>query len=123
MEFVFEDAHDEEWAPPPTQPRATLRLLRVVNRSVKRYKSGLCCRKTGNWERLRKGTFTAAHRTLPFGTRLRVTKLDNNRIVIVRINDRGPFRYHWVIDLAHAAARELRMIRAGEVPMRLEILP
>ena len=70
-----------------------------------------------------KATFTSAHRTLPFGTRVRVTNLDNNRSVVVRINDRGPFRYHRVIDLAHGAASELRMMRAGEVPVRLEILP
>ena len=54
---------------------------------------------------------------------MRVTNLDNNRSVVVRINDRGPFRYHRVIDLAHGAASELRMMRAGEVPVRLEILP
>ena len=122
-EFVVEDAHDEEWAPPPHQPRATPRLLRTVNGTASWYGPGFYGRQTASGERLRKGTFTAAHRTLPFGTRVRVTNLDNNRSVVVRINDRGPFRYHRVIDLAHGAASELRMMRAGEVPARLEILP
>ena len=56
-------------------------------------------------------------------TRVRVTNLENGRTVVVRINDRGPFRAHRVIDLAHGAARELRMMRTGEIPVRLEILP
>src|SRR5262249_18327793 len=53
---------------------------------------------------------TAAHRTLPFGTRLRVTNMDNGRRAIVRVNDRGPFVEGRVIDLSLGAARELRMI-------------
>ena len=122
-EFAVQDVHDEEWAPPPKQPRATPRLLRVVNGAASWYGPGFYGRQTASGERLRKGTFTAAHRTLPFGTRVRVTNLDNNRSVVVRINDRGPFRYHRVIDLAHGAARELRMMRAGAIPVRLEILP
>ena len=95
----------------------------MVNGAASWYGPGFYVRQTASGERLRKGTFTAAHRTLPFGTRVRVTNLDNNRSVVVRINDRGPFRYHRVIDLAHGAARELRMMRAGEIPVRLEILP
>ena len=122
-EFAVEDVHHEEWAPPPQQPRATPRLLRVVNGAASWYGPGFYVRQTASGERLRKGTFTAAHRTLPFGTRVRVTNLDNNRSVVVRINDRGPFRYHRVIDLAHGAASELRMMQAGEIPVRLEILP
>ena len=122
-EFAIEDVHHKDWAPPTKQPRATPRLLRVVNGAASWYGPGFYGRQTASGERLRKGTFTAAHRTLPFGTRVRVTNLDNNRSVVVRINDRGPFRYHRVIDLAHGAARELRMMRAGEIPVRLEILP
>src|SRR5262249_60272087 len=66
---------------------------------------------------------TAAHRTLPFGTRLRVTNMDNGRRAIVRVNDRGPFVEGRVIDLSLGAARELRMIGSGVGPVRLEILP
>jgi rare lipoprotein A len=65
---------------------------------------------------------TAAHRTLPFGTRLRVTNLRNGRSVAVIITDRGPFVRQRVLDLSYAAARELGMIAPGTVPVRLEIL-
>jgi rare lipoprotein A len=51
-----------------------------------------------------------------------VTNLSNGRSVVVRINDRGPHRRHRVIDLAHGAASELRMMQAGEVPVRLEVI-
>ena len=67
-------------------------------------------------------TLTAAHRTLPFGTRVRVTNLEAGKTVVVRINDRGPFRRHRVIDLAHGAATVLQMKQAGEVPVAMEIL-
>ena len=99
------------------------RLLQVVNGAASWYGPGFYGRQTASGERLRKGTFTAAHRTLPFGTRVRVTNLENGRTVVVRINDRGPFRAHRVIDLAHGAASELKMMRSGEVPVRLEVLP
>ena len=65
---------------------------------------------------------TAAHRTLPFGTRVRVTNLHNDRSVVVRVNDRGPFVAGRVIDLSPAAARRIDMIHAGVVPVRLEVL-
>lgn len=66
---------------------------------------------------------TAAHRTLPFGTTVRVTRLSNGRSVEVRINDRGPFGDNRrVIDLSWAAAKELRMLREGVVPVRVEVL-
>src|SRR4051812_41761116 len=65
---------------------------------------------------------TAAHRTLPFGTLVRVTDLDNGRSVTVRINDRGPFIDGRVIDLSLAAAEQLDMVEAGIVPVKLEVL-
>ena len=63
--------------------------------------------RTANGERAQPGGFTAAHRTLPFGTRVRVTNKSNGRSVVVRINDRGPFVRGRVIDLTPAAARAL----------------
>jgi rare lipoprotein A len=63
---------------------------------------------------------TAAHRTLPFGTLVRVTNLANDRTVVVRINDRGPFVAGRVIDLSRAAARELDMLVSGTARVRLE---
>jgi len=65
---------------------------------------------------------TAAHRTLPFGTWVRVHDLDNQKSVDVRINDRGPFVDGRIIDLSHAAARAIDMIGPGTARVRLEIL-
>ena len=112
---------------PPPSPVATKtakpsKLIQVVQGAASWYGPGFYGRTTANGERFRKGTLTAAHRTLPFGTRVRVTNLSNGRSVVVRINDRGPFKYHRVIDLAHGAASQLKMMQAGEVPVKLEIL-
>ncbi|WP_051410927.1 septal ring lytic transglycosylase RlpA family protein [Synechococcus sp. CC9616] len=101
---------------------AQSRLIQVVNGQASWYGPGFYGRRTASGETLRRGTFTAAHRTLPFGTLVRVTNLSNGRSVVVRINDRGPHRRHRVIDLAHGAASELRMMQAGEVPVRLEVI-
>jgi rare lipoprotein A len=65
---------------------------------------------------------TAAHRTLPLGTRVRVTNLTNKRSVIVTITDRGPSVEGRVIDLSYAAAKRLDLISAGTAPVRLEVL-
>jgi rare lipoprotein A len=65
---------------------------------------------------------TAAHRTLPFNTWVRVQDLDNDRAVEVRINDRGPFVDGRVIDLSHAAARALQMIGPGTARVRLQVI-
>ena len=64
--------------------------------------------------------FTAAHRTLPFGTQVRVTNLRNGRSVVVRINDRGPFGRGRIIDVSRAAARELDMIGSGIAKVRVD---
>jgi rare lipoprotein A len=78
-------------------------------------------RGTASGERFNKNAFTAAHRKLRFGTRVRVTNKRNGRTVEVRINDRGPFG-RAVIDLSEAAARQLNMLEAGVVPVRIEVL-
>jgi rare lipoprotein A len=64
---------------------------------------------------------TAAHRTLPFGTRVRVTNLENGRSVVVRINDRGPYGKGRVIDLSLRAARRLDFVEKGVTRVRLEV--
>jgi rare lipoprotein A len=66
---------------------------------------------------------TAAHRTLPFGTRAVVTNLDNNRSVVVTITDRGPQKPDRIIDLSFNAAQELMMLPAGVTKVRVEVLP
>jgi len=65
---------------------------------------------------------TAAHRTLPLGTRVRVINLRNGRSVEVRITDRGPFVRGRIIDLSYAAARRLDMVKAGVVPVRVRVI-
>ena len=65
---------------------------------------------------------TAAHRHLPFGTRVRVTRLDTKQHVIVRINDRGPFIKGRIIDLSHRAAEQLGMINMGVARVRVEVV-
>jgi rare lipoprotein A len=77
-------------------------------------------RRTANGEHFDPQGLTAAHRTLPFGTKVRVTCLRSGRQVIVRINDRGPFVAGRLIDLARGAARQLGMMARGTTPVRLE---
>lgn len=77
---------------------------------------------TANGEIYDQEALTAAHRTLPFGTRVRVTNLTNDRRVIVRINDRGPFVSGRDIDLSHGAAQALGMEQQGIARVRLEVL-
>src|SRR5262249_12133443 len=65
---------------------------------------------------------TAAHRTLPFGTKVRVTNLKNGRSVVVRITDRGPYVKGRILDLSRAAAQELKMIKQGRIRVALSVL-
>lgn len=65
---------------------------------------------------------TAAHKTLPFGTKVRVTNADNGRSVVVRINDRGPYVGRRIIDLSKAAAESVHMIGSGTAVVVLEII-
>ena len=70
----------------------------------------------------RPGKLTAAHNTLPFGTRVRVTNVRNGRSVKVTVNDRGPHVAGRIVDVSGKAARRLGMKRAGVVPVRLEVI-
>lgn len=78
--------------------------------------------RTANGEKFNEAGFTAASRMLPFNTHLRVTNLRNGRSVVVRVNDRGPFRRGRVIDVTPAAAAKLGMKRRGLAPVYIEIL-
>jgi rare lipoprotein A len=78
---------------------------------------------TASGERFNKNALTAAHLRLPMNTRVRVTNQKNGRSVIVRINDRGPYgNKRRIIDVSEAAARQLGMIDAGVVPVRVEVI-
>jgi rare lipoprotein A len=86
------------------------------------YGASFAGRRTASGERFDPSGFTAAHRDLPFGTKIRVTNLDNGRTVIVRINDRGPYADGRIVDVSWAAARELGMLRSGVARVRVELL-
>ncbi|MEM6299274.1 MAG: septal ring lytic transglycosylase RlpA family protein [Bacteroidota bacterium] len=79
-------------------------------------------RTTASGEKYDKNKMTAAHKKLPFGTRVRVTNKTNGKTIIVRINDRGPFVKGRIIDLSRAAATKVDMIRAGVVDVKMEVL-
>ena len=79
-------------------------------------------RPTANGEIFDPSQLTAAHQTLPFDTLVRVTHLENERSVVVRINDRGPFVGRRIIDLSRAAAERIDMIGSGTAQVRLELL-
>ncbi|HIK25866.1 MAG TPA: septal ring lytic transglycosylase RlpA family protein [Thermosynechococcus sp. M46_R2017_013] len=86
------------------------------------YGPGFHGARTANGERFNQDALTAAHRTLPFGTRVRVTNLQNGRSVVVRINDRGPFTGGREIDLSRGAAAAIGLIGAGVGPVRIDVL-
>lgn len=77
---------------------------------------------TASGESFDPAKLTAAHRTLPLGSRVRVTNLQNGESVVVRINDRGPFHGRRVIDLSKAAARQIGMLSRGTARVRIELL-
>lgn len=106
-------------APPPVpQPK----VISVSTGEASWYGPGFFGNRTASGEVFRPGTLTAAHRTLPFGTKVRVTNLWNGRSAVVRINDRGPFHGRRVIDLAHGAANQLGLVASGIAQVRLEVL-
>ena len=79
-------------------------------------------RKTANGERFDQAKPTAAHRTLPFGTRLKVTNTQNGKSVVVRVNDRGPFAKGRILDLSSSAFKSIGNVNVGVVPVRIEII-
>lgn len=86
------------------------------------YSNGLHGRKMSNGERYDCNAFTCAHRTLPFGTRLKITNPRNGKSVIVRVTDRGPFVRGRVVDLSYAAARELGTLASGVAYVKVELV-
>ncbi len=79
-------------------------------------------KKTSNGETFDMHGLTAAHKTWPFNTWIEVKNLENGRTVVVRINDRGPFIDDRIIDLSYGAAKEIRMIESGVIPVEITIL-
>jgi rare lipoprotein A len=79
-------------------------------------------RKCSSGERFRHDSLTAAHKTLPFGTRVKVTNIKNDSVVIVKINDRLPKKSKRVIDLTRRAAKQLNFIRVGLTKVKIEVI-
>jgi rare lipoprotein A len=105
------------------EPEAQAKVLSTSTGKATYYSDALAGRKTASGERYDPAKLTAAHRSLPFGTLVRVTRLDQNVEVVVRVNDRGPFaEADRIIDVSRSAAERLGMLRAGVVPVRLDVL-
>ncbi len=95
----------------------------VLRGEASYYGSSFAGRKTASGEVFEPGRFTAAHRTLPFGTVLRVTRTDTRAVVYVRVTDRGPYgKKGRILDLSTAAARELGMLSRGVADVRADIV-
>ncbi len=86
------------------------------------YGPGFHGKKTSNGETYDQNGLSAAHKTLPMNTILKVTNLNNNRQVTVRVNDRGPFVANRIIDLSKGAASKIDMLQTGTAPVRLEVI-
>ena len=106
-------------APAPTRDRAAGTQQRG---RISMYGDAFAGKKTASGEPFDPAALTMAHRTLPFGTRVRVTNLQNQRTVDVVVNDRGPFVDGRIADLSEAAARRIGMIADGVVEALLDIL-
>jgi rare lipoprotein A len=104
-------------------PKAEAVLEMIGQGEASYYGNELAGHRTSSGERFNPNGLTAAHRTLPLGTKLRVTNVANGRSVIVRVNDRGPFVRSRLIDVSLGAAREIQMVRSGKAQVRLEIVP
>jgi rare lipoprotein A len=79
-------------------------------------------RSTASGEKFNNKDFTAAHRTLPFNTMIKVTNKANGQVAIVRVNDRGPFSKTRILDVSRAAAEQLDMVRAGTAMVSIEVI-
>jgi rare lipoprotein A len=112
---------------PPTGPRTSLPppqpSLTILTGRASWYGEAHHGLLTASGERYDMHALTAAHPSLPFGTRLRVVNLANDRAVEVRVNDRGPIVPGRILDLSYGAARRLGAVEAGVVPVRITVLP
>jgi rare lipoprotein A len=116
--------------PPPAEPRApeaempAERAVRVLHGKAVWYGGKWHGRRTASGERFNKNAMTAAHRSLPLGTRVRVTNLMNRRSILLRINDRGPYGRDRsrIIDVSEGAARRLGFHERGWVRVKIEVL-
>jgi rare lipoprotein A len=111
----------QEASPAPTLPALTPSTI-IGTGLASWYGAKHHGKRTASGEIFDQNKFTAAHRTLPWGSIVKVTNLENGKAVEVRINDRGPFTKGRIIDLSRAAARALGMVQSGVSPVRMELL-
>jgi rare lipoprotein A len=116
-----------ERQPPPTSEElagrfGNTRALSVQQGTASYYSDAFAGRSTASGTPYEPHWFTAAHRSLPFGSVLRVTRRDGGQVVYVRVTDRGPFARGRIVDLSRAAAEQLGMMRAGVVKVKVEVL-
>ena len=117
------EAVDLDTFEPPIEAEPEPEATRSLGRGVASYYGKkFHGRKTASGERFNMQAMTAAHKTLPFGTKVRVTNPSNGRSVIVRINDRGPYAHGRTIDLSRAAAQEIGIISRGHGTVELDIV-
>lgn len=109
-------------APAPNLVAQVIRVVRVLTGLASWYGPGFHGNRSASGEIFNQNALTAAHPTLPFGTNVRVTNMLNGQSVVVRINDRGPFKPNRVIDISRAAAQRIGLISAGVAPVKLEVL-
>ena len=110
---------------PPASAQATGRasIPVAISRGEASFMSNkLHGRRTASGEVYRKNRFTAAHRTLPLGTVVQVTDLNNGETVVVRINDRGPYASNRILDVSYAAAERLGMVGLGVTPVQIDVV-
>ena len=106
----------------PTAPNKAHRAT-VLRGRASWYGKEFQGRRTTSGERYNRFAYTCAHKTLPFGTRLRVTNPANGKSVVVRVTDRGPFRLQRILDLSEVAARPLNIVCCGSASVIAEIVP
>jgi len=118
-----DEIRPEERVTRPMEPEAPKPRGPTLRGEASYYADFFNGRKTANGERYDPRKLTAAHRTLPLGTRVRITRLDTGRSVVVRVNDRGPFgKRRRIFDLSKAAARELDMLQDGRADIEAVVL-
>lgn len=118
LDIGARDQEREPVANPPSAPQATA----LGRGSASYYSAKFHGRRTASGEAFDNNAMTAAHRTLPFGSLVRVTNLTTGKTVVVRINDRGPFSRGRMIDVSRAAAEELGLIARGHAMVELALI-
>ena len=124
--FAERGSHSKETKTPQSidQPGKHVpgKVLLTLEGVVSYYADDFHGKQTSSGETYDMHALTAAHRTFPFGTKVLVTNLENNKTVIIRVNDRGPFKEGRIMDLSIGAAKEIDLILHGTAHVRLEVL-